>query len=101
MLVLDDAGVGDLALGVVDHGHALVVGLVEGLGLETQAAVLERAQLEVVERVDGAAVDRLGGDVGLGGGQLLGQMGLEVGYGLDGGVGHRLSPVILQGKIIL
>lgn len=71
MLVLDDAGVGDLALGVVDHGHALVVGLVEGLGLETQAAVLERAQLEVVERVDGAAVDRLGGDVGLGGGQLL------------------------------
>lgn len=71
MLVLDDARVGDLALGVVDHGHALVVGLVEGLGLEAQAAVLERAQLEVVERVDGAAVDRPGGDIGLGGGQLL------------------------------
>lgn len=71
MLVLDDARVGDLALGVVDHGHALVVGLVERLGLEAQAAVLERAQPEVVERVDGAAVDRLGGDVGLGGGQLL------------------------------
>ena len=101
VLVLDDAGVGDLALCVVDHGHALVVGLVEGLGLEARAAVLERAQPEVVERVDGAAVDRLGGDIGLGGGQLLGQMGLEVGYGLDGGVGHRLSPVILQGKTIL
>ena len=75
MLVLDDAGVGDLALGVVDHGHALVVLLVERLGLKAQAAVLERAQLEVVERVDGAAVDRLGGDIGLGGDQLLGQMG--------------------------
>lgn len=71
VLVLDDAGVGDLALGVVDHGHALVVGLVERLGLEAQAAVLERAQPEVVERVDGAAVDRPGGDIGLGGGQLL------------------------------
>ena len=67
VLVLDDAGVGDLALGVVDHGHALVVGLVERLGLKAQAAVLQRAQLEVVERVDGAAVDRLGGDIGLGG----------------------------------
>ena len=71
MLVLDDAGVGDLALGVVDHGNALVVLLVERLGLKAQAAVLERAQLKVVERVDGAAVDRLGGDIGLGGGQLL------------------------------
>lgn len=69
MLVLDDARVGDLALGVVYHGHALMV------GLEAQAAVLERAQLKVVERVDGAAVDRLGGDIGLGGDQLLGQMG--------------------------
>lgn len=71
VLVLDDAGVGDLALGVVDHGHALVILLVERLGLEAQAAVLQRAQPEVVERVDGAAVDRPGGDVGLGGGQLL------------------------------
>ena len=71
VLVLDDARVGDLALGVVDHGHALVVLLVERLGLKAQAAVLQRAQLKVVERVDGAAVDRLGGDIGLGGGQLL------------------------------
>jgi len=31
----------------------------------------------------------------------LGRWGLEAGYGLDGGVGHRLSSVILQGKIIL
>ena len=45
--------------------------LVECLGLEAQAAVLECAQLKVVERVDGAAVDRPGGDIGLGGGQLL------------------------------
>ena len=71
MLVLDDARIGDLALGVVDHGHALVVLLVECLGLKAQTAVLERAQLKVVERVDGAAVDRLGGDIGLGGDQLL------------------------------
>ena len=70
VLVLDDARVGDLALGVVDHGHALVVGLVERLGLKAQAAVLQRAQLKVVERVDGAAVDRLGGDIGLGVSQL-------------------------------
>ena len=75
VLVLDDAGVGDLALGVVDHGHALVILLVECLGLKAQTAVLERAQLEVVERVDGAAVDRPGGDTWLSGGQLLGQMG--------------------------
>ena len=71
VLVLDDARVGDLTLGVVDHGHALVVLLVERLGLKAQTAVLERAQFKVVERVDGAAVDRLGGDIGLGGDQLL------------------------------
>ena len=71
VLVLDDSRVGDLALGVVDHGNALVVLLVEGLGLKAQTTVLERAQLKVVERVDGAAVDRLGGDIGLGGNQLL------------------------------
>ena len=71
VLVLDDARVGNLTLGVVDHGHALVVLLVERLGLKAQAAVLQRAQSKVVERVDGAAVDRLGGDAGLGCGQLL------------------------------
>lgn len=101
VLVLDDARVGDLALGVVDHGHALVVPLVKRLGLEAQAAVLQRAQLEVVDSVDGAAVDRPGGDIGLGAASSLGRWGLEAGYGLDGGVGHRLSSVILQGKIIL
>ena len=71
VLVLDDARVGDLALGVVDHGHSLVVLLVERLGFKAQAAVLQRTQLKVVERVDGAAVDRLGSDIGLGGDQLL------------------------------
>lgn len=71
MLVLDDSRVGNLALGVVDHGHALVVLLVERLGLKAQAAILQRAQFKVVERVDRAAVDRLGGDIGLGGDQLL------------------------------
>ena len=71
VLVLDDARVGDLALGVVDHGHALVVLFVERVGLKAQAAVLQRAQPEVVECVDGAAVDRPGGDAGLGGDELL------------------------------
>lgn len=71
VLVLDDARVGHLSGGVVDHGHALVVGLVEDLALEAKAAVLERAQPEVVERVDGAAVDGPGGDVGLLGDELL------------------------------
>ena len=65
MLVLDDAGVGHLALVVVHDGDALVVGLVKNLGLETQAAVLKLTQAVVVERVDGAAVDHAIGDVGL------------------------------------
>ena len=43
MLVLDDTGVGNLALGVVDHGNALVVLFVVRLGLKAQAAVLQRA----------------------------------------------------------
>lgn len=71
VLVLDDAGVGHLAGRVVHHGDALVVGLVEHLALEAQAAVLQRAELEVVERVDGAAVDGPRRDVGLLGDELL------------------------------
>ena len=71
VLVLDDARPRHLALGVVDHRVALPVLALDGLGLEAQAAVLQRAQLKVVERVDGAAVDRLGGNIGLGGDQLL------------------------------
>ena len=71
MLVLDDAGVGHLAGRVVHHGHALVVGLVEHLALEAEAAVLERAQPEVVERVDGATVDGPRRDVGLLGHEVL------------------------------
>ena len=66
VLVLDDARVRHVSLGVVHHGHALVVGLVELLGLKAQRAVLERAQLVVVERVDGAAVYHAVRDVGLG-----------------------------------
>lgn len=71
VLVLDDARVGHLSGGVVDHSHALVVRLVENLALEAKAAVLERAQPEVVERVDGATIDGPGGDVGLLGDELL------------------------------
>ena len=71
VLVLDDAGVGHLAGRVVHHGHALVVCLVEDLAFEAKAAVLQRAKLEVVERVDGAAVDGPGGDVRLLGDEVL------------------------------
>ena len=71
MLVLDDTGVGNLALGVVDHGNALVVLFVVRLGFKAQAAVLQRAQLKDVECSDGAAADRLDGEAGLGGNQSL------------------------------
>ena len=62
MLVLDDARPGHLALGVVDHRVALPVLALDGLGLEAQAAVLQRAQLEVEVLVDRAAVDGAVGD---------------------------------------
>ena len=57
MLVLDDAGVGGLGVGVVDDGVALVVGGVQHLGLEPDAAVLQSAQAVVEIGVDGAGVD--------------------------------------------
>ena len=90
VLVLDDARVGHLSGGVVDHSHALVVRLVENLALEAQAAVLERAQPEVVERVDGAAVDGPRRDVGLLGDELL---VLDAAAHLDAleHVGHHLG----------
>ena len=65
VLVLDNTGVGGLAVGVVYHGDALVVLLVENLAFKSEAAVLERSKFEVVERVDGPAVDGAVGDVRL------------------------------------
>ena len=65
VLVLDDARPRHLALGVVDHRVALPVLALDGLGLEAQASVLQRAQLKVEVLVDGAAVDGAVGDAGV------------------------------------
>lgn len=55
MLVLDDACVGDLALGVVDHGVALeVVGVFEHPVVEAQAAVLQPSEAVLEVLVDAA-----------------------------------------------
>ena len=57
MLVLNDAGVGGLGVGVVDHRVALVVVGVQHLGLKADAAVCQRPQLIAEVGVDGAGVD--------------------------------------------
>lgn len=44
VLVLDDAGVRDFALRVVDDGDTLMILLLQALRLEVQAAVLELAE---------------------------------------------------------
>ena len=46
MLVLDNASVGLVVTGVVDHGIALVVGCVFNAGLESDSAPVEFAELE-------------------------------------------------------
>ena len=57
VLVLDDAGVGHVGLGVVDDCVALVVGCVECLGLEAHGAVVESSEAVVEELVDGSGED--------------------------------------------
>ena len=57
MLVLDDAGVGRLGVGVVDDGVALIVVGVQRLGLKADAAVLQCAQLVAEVGVHRAGVD--------------------------------------------
>lgn len=52
VLVLDDASVRDLALGVVDDGDALMVLFLEAFGLKAQAAVFELAELVAEVLVD-------------------------------------------------
>ena len=52
VLVLDDSGVGDVALGVVDHGAALVVGGVERFFLEVDGAVFQLAEAVAVEFIN-------------------------------------------------
>ena len=70
MLVLDDAGVRDFALRVVDDGDTLMILLLQALRLEVQAAVLELAELVIEILVNRARVDDLSGH-GLIGGALL------------------------------
>lgn len=52
MLVLDDAGVGHVGRGVVDHGIALTVGLVKSLRFKAHGAVFELAEAVVIKLVD-------------------------------------------------
>ena len=70
MLVLDDAGVRDLALRVVDDGDTLMILLLKTLRLEVQAAVLELAELVIEILVDRAGINNLPGH-GLISGALL------------------------------
>ena len=70
MLVLDDAGVWDLALRVVDDGDTLMILLLQALRLEVKAAVLELAELVIEILVNRTRVDDLPGH-GLIGGALL------------------------------
>jgi len=57
VLVLDDAGVGSVGVGVVHYGVALVVRGVEGLRFESYRTVLEGAVAEVEVLVYAAGVD--------------------------------------------
>ena len=52
MLVLDDSGVGDVALGVVDHGASLVVRGIERFFLEVDGAVFQLAEAVAVEFIN-------------------------------------------------
>lgn len=52
VLVLDDAGVGHVGRGVVDHGIALTVGLVKSLRLKAHGTVFELAEAVAVKLVD-------------------------------------------------
>ena len=61
MLVLDDAGIGGLGIGVVDHRVALIVVGVQHLGLKADAAVLQRAQTVAEVGIHRAGVDHLFG----------------------------------------
>lgn len=51
MFVLDYAGVGNIALGVVHHGISLEVGLVDDFLLKAHGAVVELSEAVVVELV--------------------------------------------------
>ena len=57
MLVFDDAGVGFVVTGIVDHGIALVVGGIFNARLESDGSPIEFAELEIEILVNGAAID--------------------------------------------
>ena len=61
MLVLDDAGVGGLGIGVVHHGVALIVVGVQHLGLKADAAVLQSPQTVAKVGIHRAGVHHLVG----------------------------------------
>ena len=82
VLVLDDAGVGHVALGVVDHGATLVVGGVERFFFEVDGAVFELAEAVAVEFINLAGEDdflRLGFPVFAAGKEVLVHAGFDTG----------------------
>lgn len=54
MLVFDDPGVGNFALGEIHYGDALIVGGVERFVFEAQRAVLQLSESKIVVFVDAA-----------------------------------------------
>lgn len=94
VLVLDNAGIGHAGLGVVDDGTALIVGRVEGFGLETHGAVSQPAVAVAEELVDGAGVDQSVGQCGPG--LLEGLLWADGVSGLlqQGGEGCRAGPAM-------
>ena len=64
MLVLDDSGIRHFTLRIVHHRIALIVRLVDNLGLETDGTIVELAKLIVVELIYLAGEDELVGYLG-------------------------------------
>ncbi len=62
MLVLDNPGIGNLPVRIIDHGVALIVFHVQLLRLKAHGAVLQRSQLISVKLIDHACKQRLFGD---------------------------------------
>jgi len=82
VLVLDDAGVGYVAFGVVNEGATLVVGGVERFFLEVDGAVFELAEAVAVEFINLAGEDdflRLGFPVFAAGKEVFVHAGFDTG----------------------
>ena len=57
MFVLENAGKGDVFIGVVDHSVALKISPIEHFGFKVQAAVLQRSQFAVEKLINLAGIE--------------------------------------------